>query len=248
MLKVVIIDDEEPARTIIRSFLGEFTDLQVAGEFSDGFAGMKGIQELKPDIVFLDIQMPRLTGFELLELLENPPVIIFSTAYDQYAIRAFELNATDYLLKPYSKDRFRQAVQKAIARVGKGENPGAKLKRVAEEAVSTEESLVRIAVKSGSKIQVVPVSDVIYLEAEGDYVMIHTADARYLKEKTLKYFESHLDPAQFIRIHRSSIVNATYIGRIELYDKESYMVLLKNGVKLRASSSGYKLLKDTLKL
>ncbi len=247
-IKIVIIDDEQPARDLVRNFLKSYENLEIVAECYDGFSGLKAINEQKPDIVFLDIQMPKLTGFEMLELLENPPAIIFTTAYDQYAIKAFEMNATDYLLKPFTRERFFQALEKSMQKIReadkvRAENQG--LQAVLEEK---PELLHRIAVKTGQKIQVIPVDEVLYIGAEGDYVMIHTKESRHLKEKTMKYMESHLDPAQFIRIHRASIVNVNYIARVELYEKESYAVILKNGHSLKASSSGYKLLKQELKL
>ena len=246
--KAVIIDDEKPARDIIRTFLRDIAEIEVLAECSDGFSGLKAVQELKPDLVFLDIQMPKLTGFEVLELIENPPVIIFSTAYDQYAIKAFEMNAADYILKPYSRERFTQAVGKAVARLQSGLSVQPEIQKILQSADEKEELLQRIAVKTRHKVHVVGVSEIIFLEAEGDYVMIHTKEGKYLKEKTMKYFESHLDSEKFIRVHRSFIVNAEKIERIELYDKESYSVILKNGASLRASSSGYKLLKQVLNM
>jgi len=246
--KAIIIDDEKPARDIIRTFLKDIAGIEVISECQDGFAGLKAIQELKPDLVFLDIQMPKLTGFEVLELIENPPLIIFSTAYDQYAIKAFEMNATDYILKPYSRERFTQAVAKAVAKLQGGIAIQPEIQKIIQSADDKDELLQRIAVKTRHKVHVIGVNEIIYLEAEGDYVMIHVKDGNYLKEKTMKYFESHLDPAKFIRIHRSYIVNAESIERIELYDKENYSVLLKNGASLRASTSGYKLLKQILNM
>jgi two-component system LytT family response regulator len=247
-LQALIIDDEEPARDIMKHYLKDHELIEIAGEFSDGFSGLKGIQDLKPDLVFLDVQMPKLTGLELLELLEQPPMIIFSTAYDHYAIKAFEMNAIDYLLKPYSKDRLLQAVQKAVTQAGTGEKSSAQVQNLVKTLEENTEYLQRIAVKSRHKVSVIPVNEVIYLEAEGDYVMIHTKDNKHLKEKTMKYFETHLDPDHFIRVHRSSIVNADHIHRLELYDKENYVVILKNNVSVKASSTGYKLLKEKLHL
>jgi two-component system LytT family response regulator len=247
-LKTVLIDDEQPARDVVKHYLKDFSEIEIIAECSDGFTGLKTIQELKPDLVFLDVQMPKLTGLELLELLEQPPLIIFSTAYDQYAIKAFEMNAIDYLLKPYSKERFTQALQKAIAQAGSGSKTEVPVQNLVKTLEESPEFLQRIAVKSRHKVSVVPVDEIIYLEAEGDYVMIHTKDARHLKEKTMKYFESHLEPGRFIRIHRSFIVNTAFIDRIEYYDKENYSVLMKHGAKLRASTTGYKLLKQVLNM
>lgn len=192
--------------------------------------------------------MPKLTGFEMLELIDETPRIIFITAYDQYAIKAFERNATDYLLKPFTKARFEQALQKAMQNVRgdrKAVNPVKKLLSAMEDK---PDLLQRIAVKSGQKIHVIAADDILYIGAEGDYVMIYTKDNRFLKEKTMKYMESHLDPSQFVRIHRSTILNVNFIARVEIYDKESYSVLLKNNVSLKASISGYKLRKQLLKL
>jgi len=248
LLRTILIDDEQPARDVVRHYLKDFPEIEILGEFSDGFSGLKAIQDLKPDLVFLDVQMPKLTGLELLDLLDQPPLIIFSTAYDQYAIKAFEMNAIDYLLKPYSKERFTQAVQKAIAMAGSGIMIAAPVQNLVKALDENPEFLQRIAVKSRHKVSVVPIDEIIFLEAEGDYVMIHTKDARHLKEKTMKYFETHLDPSQFIRIHRSYIVNAKFIDRIEYYDKENYAVLTKNGDKLKASTSGYKILKQALNM
>jgi two-component system, LytTR family, response regulator len=246
--QVIIIDDEPPAREIIKAFLKPYEELEIAGIFEDGFSGLKAIRELQPDLVFLDIQMPRLTGFEVVELLENPPLIIFSTAYDQYAIKAFEMSAVDYLLKPYSRDRFDQAVKKALTRLQGDKEQGPRIQKLIETADERPELLNRIAVKVRHNVHVIPVSEIIWLEAEGDYVMIHTAEGRFLKEKTMKYFETHLDPDQFARIHRSAIVNVNQIARVELYDKEQYAVMLHDGTKLKASSTGYKTLKQILKM
>lgn len=248
ILRTILIDDEQPARDVVKYYLKDFEEIEIIGEFSDGFSGLKAIQELKPDLVFLDVQMPKLTGLELLELLDQQPLIIFSTAYDQYAIKAFEMNAIDYLLKPYSKERLTQAINKAIVQAGSvaaGESPVQKLVKTLEES---PEYLQRIAVKSRHKVSVIPIEEIVYIEAEGDYVMLHTTDSRHLKEKTMKYFETHLDPAMFIRIHRSYIVNVQFIDRIEYYDKENYAVLMKQGAKLRASTTGYKVLKQMLNM
>ncbi len=247
-IRTILIDDEQPARDVVKHYLKDFSEIEIIAEVADGFSGLKAIQEMKPDLVFLDVQMPKLTGLELLELLDQPPLIIFSTAYDQYAIKAFEMNAIDYLLKPYSKERFSQAVQKAIVQASAVNRTAQPVQNLVKTLEETPEFLQRIAVKSRHKVSVIPVDEIIFLEAEGDYVMIHTKDAKHLKEKTMKYFETHLDPAQYIRIHRSYIVNARFIDRIEYYDKENYAVLLKNGAKLRASTTGYKILKQVLNM
>jgi len=244
----LIIDDEPPARHIIRDYLKGVKEIEITGEFSDGFSGLKAIQEIHPHLVFLDIQMPKLTGFELLELLENPPVIIFSTAFDQFAIKAFEANAVDYLLKPFSKERFDQALKKALDLLSSGTRTNQSIHTILRAVDEQPEYLNRIAVKIRHKVHVIPVQDIYYIQADGDYVTLSTKTEKYLKEKTMQYFEAHLNPAEFIRIHRSAIVHVEYIDKIEYYDKENHAVLMKNGTSLRASSAGYKTLREALNL
>lgn len=231
---------------LVRKFLEDFSEIEVLGECADGFAAVKSINEHKPDLIFLDVQMPKLSGFELLEIIEHKPQVIFTTAYDSYAIKAFDENAVDYLLKPFSRERFADAVRKVMSRIAsQDEQNYTDVIALAEEKT---EILQRIAVKSGSKIEIIAVGDIIYLESEGDYVMIHTKTGKFLKEKTMKYFEQHLDRDTFIRVHRSYIININEISRIELFEKESYIIKLKSGEQVKASSSGYKALKDALKL
>ena len=248
MSTAIIIDDEQPAREIIKHYLKKFPEINLLGDFPDGFSGLKAIQEMKPDIVFLDIQMPKITGFELLELLEDPPNIIFSTAYDQYAIKAFEMTAVDYLLKPYSAERFEQAIKKVEQKMLSQPRENQQMNKLVETLESNPEFLQRIAVKTRHKIEVIPVTEITHIEADDDYVTIFTEKEKFLKEKTMKFMESHLDPSQFVRIHRSFIVNVNQIARLELYQKETYSVLLKNGTTIRASTSGYKVLKQLLNL
>jgi two-component system LytT family response regulator len=246
-MKAIIIEDENPAREIIKTFLKDFPEIEMVGEFPDGFEGFKGINTLKPDLVFLDIQMPKLTGFELLELLDAPPLIIFTTAYDQFAIKAFEKNATDYLLKPFSRDRFKQAIEKAYTQMEhKEENPKEYINLV-QQTLENKEILDRIVVKWGSKIKVIPLEQVVYFESEDDYVMIYTAQEKFLKQLTMKYLEERLDPKEFIRIHRSFIARIDQIGQLEYFSKDTYIAIMKNGAKLKVSDSGYKNLKEKLK-
>ena len=246
-IKVIIIDDEAPARDLIRRYLQAYPDIEISGEADNGFAAMKLLREQNPQLMFLDIQMPKLTGFEMLELLDHQPEIIFSTAFDQYAIRAFELNVVDYLLKPYSKDRFDAAMQKALTLIHSGSPAHQQLQSLCNSITLQSGSLTRIAVKDRQQIHVIPVDDIVYIEADGDYVKLHTDKKAFLKEKTMKYFEESL-PQQFIRIHRSYIVNVNEVAKIELYEKENYRVHLKNGETLKASSNGYKALKAALSL
>lgn len=243
-IQAIIIDDEELARSLIRNYLKELPGVHILAECENGFDGIKAIAELKPDLIFLDIQMPKLNGFEMLELLDNPPEIIFITAHNDFAIHAFEKNAVDYLLKPYSRDRFVVAVQKATERIRSGNKEAGKIHHLVHQPLA--ENLERIVVKSGSKIKVIPVDKINFLEAQDDYVMIITDEGRYMKQGTMKYFEDHLDHAKFIRIHRSHIVRIDQVTHLEPYSKENYVLKLKNGAALKVSRSGLKSLKERL--
>lgn len=243
-IRTIIVEDEELARNLLKSFLKDAENIELIAECENGFEGVKMINELKPDLVFLDIQMPKITGFELLELLDHKPHIIFATAYDQYALKAFEYNAADYLLKPYSKDRLMEAIEKVANRI-KDEGPASD---VAEKVSDypKEDFLDRIVVKDRHKIHIIPVDQVRYIESMDDYVMIYTHEGRYMKQKTMKYLESALNPKNFVRIHRSYIVKVEEINEIQQYEKESYIVILHDKTKLKVSKTGYKNLKDIL--
>jgi len=244
MIKTIIVEDEKLARDLIKDYLQNHEDFELIGEYEDGFSGLKAINVMKPDLIFLDIQMPKLTGFEMIEVLEHHPAIIFTTAYDQFALKAFEHNALDYLLKPYSKDRFDEAVGKARERVQSGDKDS--IARLVEHRDEQEDEIHRVVVKSRSRINVIPVEDIIYLEAQDDYVMIYTLQSKHLKQKTMKFFEAHLPLEDFVRIHRSYIVKLSEIAQMQLYEKESYIVILKNGIKLPVSKSGLPKLKKKL--
>ncbi|MEQ8549748.1 MAG: LytTR family transcriptional regulator DNA-binding domain-containing protein [Cyclobacteriaceae bacterium] len=244
--KVVVIDDEKLARDIIISYLSEDSEIEVIGQCDNGFEGFKQINELKPNIIFLDIMMPKVTGLEMLELIDHPPIIIFSTAYDQYAIDAFEKNAVDYLLKPYSEERFADALSKAKKKVGLEQTLPSSITRDIRQSTSGKEPLSRIAVKTGAKIQIIPVEKINYLEAMDDYVKLHTADGTFLKQNTMKYFETSLPPEDFARIHRSYIVKVKNINRLEQMGKESHIVILNDQTTLNVSRTGYSKLKEIL--
>ena len=245
-IKVIIVDDEKLAREIVKSFLKKYDNIELAAECSNGFEAIKQINELKPDIVFLDIQMPKITGFEMLEILESPPVIIFTTAYDQYALKAFEVNATDYLMKPFSEGRFDESIQKATKLLSNKNEYDSKLKELSKTLEKKEEFLERVVVKNGQKISIVPVGEIKYIEAQDDYTMLYTDKGNFLKQKTMKYFEENLDPADFLRIHRSYFAKITQIKQIELFEKDTYRVILHDGIKLPVSKSGYQKLKEIL--
>lgn len=242
--KALIIDDEQLARELIKNYLKDFSGIQLIGECENGFEGARLIAELKPDLVFLDIQMPKLNGFEMLELVDDPPEIIFITAHNDFAIKAFEMNAVDYLLKPYSKERLLAAIDKATERLKAGQQKDETIRELIHQPLT--ESLERIVVKSGSKIRVIPVDKIIYLEAQDDYIMIYTDEGKHLKQGTMKHYEDHLDHSAFIRVHRSYIVRVDQVVQIEPYTKETYMLKLKNGTTLKVSRNGLKNLRDKL--
>lgn len=243
-IETLIIEDEELARNLLKSYLKDHPQVNLIGECENGFEGVQKINELKPDLVFLDIQMPKITGFEMLELLDHKPEIIFSTAYDQYALKAFDYNAVDYLLKPFSKDRLLTAIEKVVDRLGNNEDSKDKLEKLSEYVV--DEYLDRVVVKDRHKINIIPTTNIRYIESLDDYVLIYTHEGRHMKQKTMKYFEFHLNPKDFIRIHRSYIVSVSNIAEIQQYEKESYVVILKDKTKLKVSKSGYKNIKEVL--
>jgi two-component system LytT family response regulator len=245
-LRAIIVEDEAPARELLKAFLKSHENIELVTECSDGFSGAKTINEHKPDLVFLDIQMPKLTGFELVELLDEIPQIIFTTAYDQYAIKAFELSAVDYLMKPFSKQRFDEALAKVYERAQQKKDSSDNIQDLTEKVKSDGKTLERIFVKTGTRIDVVPVTDIVHIQAEDDYVEIVTKEKKYLKKETMNYLENSLPSELFIRVHRSSIVNVNYILKLERYGKESYIVILKDGSKVNVSKSRVKELKDQL--
>lgn len=246
MIRSIIIDDEPLARSIVAEYLQSWPQITVVKECGDGFEGLKAIQELKPDLIFLDIQMPKVSGFEMLEIIEEPPAVIFTTAFDEYALKAFDANAIDYLLKPFAKDRFDRAVQKWISQHESGEPQASPLP--GGDNVHQPEEHERVVVRNGNNIRIIPIQDIDFFEAYDDYVKIHVADGYFLKKKTMNYFESVLDPSKFVRAHRSYIVQIQQITKIEPYEKDSHVALLKNGKKVPLSKSGYSRLKAVLGL
>lgn len=245
MIRTILIDDESLARDVVKHYLKDYPDIEVVAECSDGFEGLKAITQHKPDFVFLDVQMPKISGFEMLELVENPPAVIFTTAFDEYAIKAFEVNAVDYLLKPIEKIRFEQAMQKLPAKLAKEENSSGELLETASLSPAQNS---RIVVKSAGVIKIIPVSELHYIEADDDYVKLSTSEGNFHKNKTMGFFEQSLDPSQFIRIHRSYIINLAQVTKIELKEKDSYIVLLKSDIWLPVSKTGYVKLKAALGL
>jgi two-component system LytT family response regulator len=247
-MKAVIIDDEPLARSIVREYLAAFPQIEVAAECNDGFEGVKAIMQHKPDVVFLDIQMPKISGFEMLELVEDPPAIIFATAFDEYAIKAFEAHAVDYLLKPFGQERFNKAIEKLQAQTGLQQQKKATEELIQSAPMQIPAQNERIVVKTGGKIKIIPVQQITYLEAADDYVRIHTADGVFLKNKTMAYYEQSLPPNSFVRTHRSFMINIHQITRIDPYEKESHLAILKTGAKIPVSKSGYAKLRLVLGL
>ena len=239
-MKAIIIDDEPLARMMVKEYLQSYPHINIAEECNDGFEGLKAIQHHQPDLIFLDIQMPKINGFEMLELIDHPPQVIFTTAFEEYAIKAFDAHAADYLLKPFSKERFDKAMQKLTLQ------PPNAMQAVVEMALQTTTTSNRIVVKDNGKIKIIPIVQVHYLEAADDYVKIITTDATFLKKKTMQYFEDSLPPQEFIRIHRSYIINASLITRIDLHEKDSHLLLLTTGARLPVSKAGYVKLKEVL--
>ncbi len=245
-MKAIIIDDEKLARDLVRNFLHIFENIEIVAECENGFEGIKSINEHNPDLIFLDIQMPKLNGFEMLELLDNSHNIIFTTAYDQYALKAFEVNAVDYLLKPFSRERFAEAVNKVIEKIRKNEDSTQNSILRQSDFIQSDEKLTRIVVKKGNKIVVLPIDLIKYFEAQDDYINIVSSEGSFLKQNRMKYYEEHL-PDFFIRIHRSFIVNLNEIKEISLLEKDSHVVILKSGEKLPVSKSGYIKLKEIIR-
>jgi two-component system LytT family response regulator len=269
-ITAIIIDDEPLARMIVVEYLQSYPEITLLQECSDGFEGIKAIQQYHPDLVFLDIQMPKINGFEMLELVEDSPAVIFTTAFDEYAIRAFEAHAVDYLLKPFSKERFDKALRKwleqhadhqaarAAAEPGATPDESAPASPVAG-IPATQQSLLdtaaespsqqqRVVVKTGGKIKIIPLEDIHYLEAADDYVKIHTHNGAFLKNRTMGYFEKVLDPNRFVRTHRSYIINIQQVTRIDPYEKDSHLCVLSSGAQVPVSKAGYMKLKAVLGL
>jgi two-component system, LytTR family, response regulator len=242
--KALIVDDEELARHVIREFLEPHVEIEVAAECANGMEAVKAVAQHKPNLIFLDVQMPKLTGFDVLELIgaETPPVI-FVTAYDQYAMRAFEVHAVDYLLKPIGRERFEAALERAKSRLGE-RMPAAH--ELAAAARPPQQFLERLVVKDGTKVTLIPVAKLDYAEAQDDYVALASQGKKHLKQQTIAGLEAGLNPDCFVRIHRSFIVNLERLVRIEPYGKDSRLAILTDGTRLPVSRAGYARLKALL--
>ncbi|MQA39092.1 LytR/AlgR family response regulator transcription factor [Rugamonas aquatica] len=239
-MRIIIVDDEMLARGVVREYLAEHPDVEVVAECANGFEAVKAITELAPDLVFLDIQMPKLDGFEVAELAGAKTRYIFATAFDQYAIKAFEFHALDYLLKPFSQQRFDQALAHARVNMGKGDGDGgAAVQSMVREAAGRNKPLGRVLIRDGAKVHVINSDKIEVIEAQDDYVQIRSEGKSYLKNQRMAELEEQLDPGQFLRIHRSWIVNIACVDRIEQATKDSYVAILKDGARVPVSRSGY---------
>src|SRR5215470_13662740 len=243
-LTAIVVDDEELARAVIRELLRPHPEIEVLGECANGFEAVKMVSERKPDLLFLDIQMPKLDGFEVLELIGSDVAVIFATAYDQHALRAFEVHAVDYLLKPVAPDRFEAALDRAKQRLGA---PVAlPLEALASASREPGHYAERIVVKDGTRVQIIPVTKLDYAEAQDDYVSLASQGKKYLKQQTISSLQASLDPNRFLRLHRSCLVNLERVARLEPYGKDTHIVILNDGNRLPVSRAGLARLKEFL--
>jgi two-component system, LytTR family, response regulator len=242
-IRVLLVDDEELARHALKALLVPHPEVEIAAECANGFEAVKAVAELKPDLIFLDVQMPKLTGFDVLELIGTEIPVIFVTAYDQHAMRAFEVHAVDYLLKPVGRERFEAALARAKERVGETKIAPSELAAAAREP---QQFLERIVIRDGTRVTLIPVSKLDYAEAQDDYVALASHGTKHLKQQTIASLEAGLDPAHFVRIHRSYIVKFDRVARIEPYGKDSRIAILTDGTRLPVSRAGYARLKDLM--
>jgi two-component system LytT family response regulator len=236
-LRVVIVDDEDLARAVVREYLEHAPDVEVVAECANGFDAVKAVSDLRPDVLLLDVQMPKLDGFEVLELVGKDVAVVFTTAYDEYALRAFEVHAVDYLLKPFSAERLGEALARARGRLGRGEK-GPSLD-VAAAARPAQGYATRVLVRDGSRVHVIPLEKIDYVQAQDDYVCFWSDGKEHLKEQTLGEVEASLDPARFVRIHRSYLISLDRLVRVELDERENRVAVLTTGQRLPVSRAGY---------
>jgi len=244
-IKAAIVDDEEPSRKLLREYLSHHPQIEIVAECANGFEAVQAVNNLHPDLLFLDIQMPKLDGFEVLELVGPDVAVIFVTAYDQYALRAFEVHAVDYLMKPFSAERLDEAVRRAQQRIGRAEKTP--VEALAASARPPDARLARVLIRSGPNVEVIPVDKIDYIEAQDDYVAFKTGGKTFLKQQTLGALEAQLDPSRFVRIHRSYILNIERLAKIELYAKDSHEAVLRDGTRLPVSRAGYVKLNEFLR-
>ena len=236
-IRAVTVDDEELARAVLREFLAAHADVEIVAECANGFEAVRAVTELRPDLLFLDIQMPKLDGFEVLELIGNEVAVIFVTAYDEFALRAFEVHAVDYLLKPFSPERLAEALDHAKSHLA--QRAPLPVKALVSAARPKDGPAQRILIRDGSRVHVISVDRLDYIQAQDDYVCLHSEGKGLLKEQTLAELETILDPNRFVRIHRSYILNVERLTRVEPYGRDSRIAILTDGTRLPVSRSGY---------
>jgi len=243
-LRIVIVDDEPLARAVVREYASSDPSIVIVAECANGFEAVKAVSEQKPDLVLLDVQMPKLDGFEVLELLGRDQPVVFITAYDQYALRAFEVHAVDYLLKPFGVERFQEALARARERLPA--KAPTDVEAIVREAKPRGGYAGRVLIRDGANVHVLPVDKIDYVEAQDDYVAFKSDGKQYLKDQTLAAVEASLDPSRFVRVHRSFVLNVDRIAKVELYAKDSRMAILRDGTRLPVSRAGYARLSQLL--
>lgn len=238
-LRAIIADDEELARRILREYLAGEPDMEIIEECPNGFEAVKAVNEVKPDVLFLDVQMPKLDGFEVLELIDSSVAVVFVTAYDQYAMRAFDAAAVDYLLKPFTAERFRASLDRVRARFASSAPPPPLPRDLKLASRAPGEYLERLVVKDGPRVHVIAAARLDYAEAQDDYVALHSEGKTWLKQQTIASLESALDPRRFLRVHRSFLINMERIARVEPNTKDTWIAILRDGARIPMSRAGY---------
>ena len=245
-LRVAVVDDEPPARMVLREYLEQEQDVAIVAECANGFEAVKAVAEQKPDLLILDVQMPKLDGFEVLELVGGDTAVIFATAYDEYALKAFDVHAVDYLLKPFSRERLHEAIERARHRLAKGERSSTAAPDLSAAARPSGTRLSRIVIRDGTDVHVVPIERIDYIEAQDDYIAVHAGERTLLKDQTMANVETHLDPRRFVRIHRSFLLNLDRLARLETTGKDTRIAVLRDGRELPVSRTGYARLQELL--
>ncbi len=247
-IRTIIVDDEELARHVLREYLSGESDIEVVAECANGFDAVKLVAEHRPELLFLDVQMPKLDGFEVLELIGNEVAVVFVTAYDQYATKAFDASAVDYLLKPFDIQRFKTALQRVRQRIGAKAQTNWNASELRQAAAAPGQYTQRIVVRDGTSLHVIPVNQLDYAEAQDDYVALHARGKTHLKQQTISNLEVSLDPSRFVRIHRSFLVNLERVAKVEPNTKDTRMAVLADGMKIPVSRSGYLRLKELMRV
>jgi len=244
-IRAIIVDDEDLARQLVREYALAEGDIEIAAECGNGFDAVKAVNELKPDLLFLDVQMPKLDGFEVLELIGTEAAVVFVTAYDQYAMKAFDAAAVDYLLKPFDQARFRTAMERVRRRIS-GRLPMVSPSELKNAAKAPGQYAQRVVIKDGTRVHIVPVEQLDYAEAQDDYVALHSGGKSYLKQQTITSLADALDPERFVRVHRSFLVNLERVTKIEPYTRDTRLAVLAGGAQIPVSRTGFVRLKELM--